>query len=141
MQKAFSWSRRWALVALRLHGILRLMKTIEYKKRHSFKHHRKVISINENNEDKDCKTHVHKSFVYVVSEVPQINEILAEPNIFIRKRFDSKTQEENFSFKVKGAFFMNRARSTFKINFCHALRINIAWKYKIFSPQKSETLT
>lgn len=117
------------------------MKTIEYKKRHSFKHHRKVISINENNEDKDCKTHVHKSFVYVVHEVPEISQALAEPNVFICKKFDSKTQEENFAFKVKGAFYMSRARSTYKVNFCHALRIRISWKNKAFSPPKSVTLT
>ncbi len=117
------------------------MKTIEYKKRHSIKHRRKVISINENNEDKDCKTHVHKSFVYVVKEVPHITEALPEPHVFIRKKFDSPTQRESFAFKVKGAFYINRGRHVFKVNFCHALRIDIAWKYKIFSPQKSETLT
>lgn len=117
------------------------MKTVEYKKRHSLKHRRKVISINEHNEDKDCKTHVHKSFVYVVAEIPQITGALPQPNVYIRKRFNSKTQEEYFAFKVKGAFYMNRGRSIFKINFCHALRINIAWKYKIFSPQKSVNLT
>ncbi len=109
------------------------MKTIEYKKRHSLKHHRKIISINENNEDKDCKTHVHKSFVYVVREVGLSSEVIPEPNIFIRKRFDSKTQREDFSFKVKGALLLKRARNTFKVDFCHALRIQIAWKNKILN--------
>ncbi len=117
------------------------MKTIEYKKRYSLKHRRKVISINENNEDKDCKTYVHKSFVYVVSEVVQKSELLGEPHIFIRKNFNSKTQQESVFFKVKGAFYLDRARDIFKVNFCHTLRINIVWKHKIFSPQKSATLT
>ncbi len=117
------------------------MKTIEYKKRHSLKHRRKVISINEDNEDKDCKTHVHKSFVYVACEVAQMTEVLSEPQIFIRKNLNSKMQVESVLFKVKGAFYVNRARHIFKVNFCHTLRIHIAWKYKIFSPQKSVTLT
>lgn len=117
------------------------MRTIEYKKRHSLKHHRKVISINENNEDKDCKTRVHKSFVYVVRNVARATDPLKEPHIFIRKRFNSKTREENFSFKVKGAFYMTRDRGLFKVDFCHALRIAIEWKDQIFSPKKSATLT
>jgi hypothetical protein len=117
------------------------MKTIEYKKRHSLKHRRKVISINENNEDQECKTHVHKSFVYVVAEILKMGEVLPAPQIYIRKKFNSKSQEESFSFKVKGAFYMNRGRSVFKVHFCHALRIQIVWKYKIFSPEKSATLT
>ena len=117
------------------------MRTIEYKKRHSLKHRRKVISINENNEDKDCKTRVHKSFVYFVAPADEVREILPAPQIYIRKRFNSKTREENFAFKVKGAFYMTRDRGVLKVNFCHALRISIVWKNKIFSPKKSETLT
>lgn len=117
------------------------MKTIEYKKRHSFKHHRKVISINERNEDKDCKTYIHKSFVYVVNEVAEVKNSLAEPNVFIRKRFNSESQEENFAFKIKGAFYMKRGRYNYLVNFCHALRIRISWKHKVLSPTKSATLT
>ena len=117
------------------------MKTIEYKKKYSLKHRRKVISINENNEDKDCKTYVHKSFVYVVVQVPQMSEPLGEPHIFIRKNFSTQSQQETVFFKVKGAFYINRGRDIFKVHFCHALRIHIAWKHKIFSPQKSGTLT
>jgi len=117
------------------------MKTIEYKKRHSFKHHRKVISINERNEDQDCKTYIHKSFVYVVNEVPEVKPALAEPNVFIRKRFSSISQEEHFAFKIKGAFYMKRGRNTYMVNFCHALRIRISWKHKVLSPPKSVTLT
>lgn len=117
------------------------MRTIEYKKRHSLKHHRKVICINEHNEDKDCKTHVHKSFVYVVRTAEDTNTPLKEPHIFIRKRFNSKAKQEHFAFKVKGAFYMSRDRGLFKVDFCHALRIAIDWKDKIFSPKKSANLT
>ncbi len=117
------------------------MRTIEYKKRYSLKHHRKIISINENNEDKDCKTHVHKSFVYVVSQAPLGAPALSDSQIFIRKKFDSKTNSENFLFKIKGAFYINRGRNILKVDFCHTLRIDIIWKCKILSPQKSATLT
>ncbi len=117
------------------------MRTIEYKKRHSLKHRRKVISMNENIEDKDCKTRVHKSFVYLVAPAAEVREALPAPQIYIRKRFNSKTKEENFAFKVKGAFYMTRDRGVLKVDFCHALRISIVWKNKIFSPNKSETLT
>ena len=118
----------------------RAMRTIQYKKQHSLKHRRKVISINEHNEDKDCQTYVHKSFVYVVTQAAQVGDPLQDPQIFIRKQLDSKTNEEHFSFKVKGAFYMTRDRGFFKVDFCHALRIRIVWKNKIFSPKKSVTL-
>ncbi len=117
------------------------MKTIEYKKRYSPKRHLKIISINENNENKDCRTRVHKSFVYLVSEGSQGISSEDDSQIYIRKDFDSKKNEEKCWFKIKGAFYIKRGRDTFKINFCHVLRISIFWKYKVFSPQKSATLT
>lgn len=117
------------------------MRTIQYKKKHSMKHRRKVISINEYNDDNDCRTYIHKSFVYIVSRVKGVGPALGEPHIYIRKHFDTKLHQEDFSFKVKGAFYMTRDRQVFKVDFCHALKIEIVWKSKVFSPKKSATLT
>ncbi len=110
------------------------MRDILYKKKQSLKNHRKTISINEHSEDKECKTHVRKSFVYIVTDVQGIKESVSQPEIYITKSFDAKLYKEIFSFRVKGAFFMTQERGIFKVNFCHALKINIAWKNKIFSP-------
>ena len=116
------------------------MRNIVYKKKQSIEHRRKLISIAENSEDKECKTYVRKSFVYIVSKAETAGEVNA-PEIFIKKRFDTKSLVERFSFRVKGSFYLTREQSLFKVDFCHTLRINILWKSKIFSPKKSVTLT
>ena len=117
------------------------MRNITYKKKQSLEHRRKLISICENSEDKECKTYVRKSFVYIVSKAEAVEENPNPPEIFIKKRFDTKSLTERFSFRVKGSFYLNQERTLFKVNFCHTLRINIIWKSKIFSPKKSVTLT
>ena len=117
------------------------MRDILYKKRQSLKNHRKMISINEHSEDKECKTHVRKSFIYIVKGVAKVDGAVSQPDIYIKKFFDTKSGREDFSFRVKGAFFMTRGHGIFKIHFCHTLKINITWKNKVFSPNKSVTLT
>ena len=100
----------------------------------------KAISVSESSEDKECKTYVRKNFVYIVSPDVEPQEELSQPDIFIKKSYDTKTKEEKFSFRVKGSFFITRDRAIYKVSFCHSLNINIAWKTKVFSP-KSVTLT
>lgn len=117
------------------------MKDILYKKRESLKHRRKMISIIEHTEDEKCRSAVHKSFVYIVTRADSVENTVAKPEIYIRKAFDTKLQEEKFSFRVKGCFYMARDRFIFKVDFCHTLRIDIVWKHKVFSPKKSVTLT
>ena len=117
------------------------MRNITYKKKQSLEHRRKLISICEHSEDKECKTYVRKSFIYIVSKAETIEDQPKPPEVFIKKRFDTKSLTERFSFRVKGAFYINQERSLLKVNFCHALRIHIVWKSKLFSPKKSVTLT
>lgn len=117
------------------------MKEILYRKRQSLKYRRKLIAIQEHNEDKDCTTHIRKSFAYLVAMASPSDGALTEPQIFIKKYRDSKGQVENFSFRVRGAFYMERDRYMLKVDFCHTLKINIHWKNKVFSPNKSVTLT
>lgn len=118
------------------------MRNIIYKKKQSLEHRRKLISICENSEDKECKTYVRKSFIYIVSKAETAQEHPNPPEVFIKKRFDTKSLTERFSFRVKGTFYLNNQdRQLLKVNFCHTLRINIIWKSKIFSPKKSVTLT
>ncbi len=117
------------------------MRQILYKKKHSVRHRSKMISISEQNEDSECRTRVRKSFVYIVTRVDEIAKSIADPEIFIKKSFDSKLLSERFSFRVRGAFFMTQDRYLFKVEFCHTLKINIIWFNKSFSPKKSVTLT
>lgn len=117
------------------------MRNITYKKKQSLEHRRKLISISENSEDKECKTYVRKSFIYILTKAEEMAENYNPPEVFIKKRFDTKSLNERFSFRVKGAFYLNKERNLFKVDFCHTLRINIVWKSKIFSPKKSVTLT
>ena len=116
------------------------MRKILYKKMTSMLNRSKAISVSESSEDKECKTYVRKNFVYIVSPDVDPQQEVAAPDIFIKKSYDTKTKEEKFSFRVKGSFYITRERSFYKVNFCHSLQINIAWKTKVFSP-KSVTLT
>lgn len=117
------------------------MREITYKKRHSLKNHRKLVLIHENNDAKDYKTAVRKSFIYKIAMVDRIEEDLGRPTIFIRKTINHVTNMEKFLFRVKGAFYMKHGEKILKVDFCHTLKIAISWKTKIFSPKKSETLT
>ena len=118
------------------------MRKIKYRKKHSLKNRWKMIKIDERTEDKECKTHVQKSFIYIVKSVnPNCDQTLRQPEIFTKKALNTKIQNEKFSFRVKGYFFMVQGRNLFKVKFCHTLKIDINWKIKVFSPNKSVTKT
>ena len=117
------------------------MREILFRKKESGRKHRKMISINEHTEDKECRTHIRKGFVYIVTKVEQIDKKVAKPEILIIKSINSKTRQEKFTFRVKGAFYLTKDRSIVRVDFYHTLRICLYWKEKIFSPKKSVTLT
>ncbi len=117
------------------------MRDILYKKKESLRHRRKMISIIEHSEDEQCRSAVHKSFVYIVTRADTIEKGIEKPEIFVRKNFNTKLQEERFAFRVKGCFYMSKDRFIFRVDFCHTLRVDIVWKNKAFSPKKSVTLT
>ncbi len=116
------------------------MREILFKNMTSVKNRRKAISVVERAEDKECKTHVRKSFVYVITPELRVEQEASQPEIKIRKCYNSKTREEKFTFRVKGYFFISKELSFVRVNFSHTLKINIHWKTKVFSP-KSATLT
>ena len=117
------------------------VREILYKRKQSLKTRKKVISLREKAEDKDCKTIVNKHFVYIVSRVDSMEEQLASPDVFIKKSILTKSKTEKFSFRVKGSFYLNKDRMIYLVGFCHSLKILIEWKQKDFSPKKSVTMT
>ena len=117
------------------------MKEILFKKMSDLKRKTKHLSISQHSEDKDCKTHVQKSFSYIVSMADQADEAVNAPQIYIKKTFNSKTMTEQFCFEVKGSFLLSNNRFLTKVRFHHTLRIDILWKNKVFSPKKSAVLT
>lgn len=118
-----------------------VMKQVVYKKRTSQKHHRRVVSINEYNQDENVKTHVRKSFLYHV--VPILDGDLEDcvPEVYINKHIDTKAQVEEFCFRVKGSFVTVSGANVVRVEFSHKLRISMEWKDKAFSPKKSVNLT
>ena len=116
------------------------MREILFKNATSVKKRRKVILISELSEDKECKTYIRKSFVYIITPEVRIDQPVPQPDIYIRKAYSTKTKQEKFSFRVKGFFYVAKEATFFKVSFCHGLKINILWKSKVFSP-KSATLT
>ena len=117
------------------------MREVLYKKQQSLAKKRKVISICESSEEKDYKTRVRKNFIYVVTKERQVNPNVVEPHIYITKQINSRTKEEKFFFRVKGAFYMAQEDCVFKVDFRHSLNILIQWNKENFSPKKSVTLT
>ena len=117
------------------------MRNILYKRRQSLKNSRRLVTIRELAEDKDCKTLVRKSFIYKVRPAIESEVPARDPQIYVKKSVNNTSHCEEFSFRVKGSFFMRYGRCGFQVEFCHILRIEIRWKEHIFSPKKSETLT
>ena len=116
------------------------MKEILHKTRNTLDQRAKIISILENSEDQNCVTNIRKNFVYVVSPEEQEAGEAPQPDIEIKKSFDTKTRDEKFAFRIKGTFFVNRHRRIVKVDYCHSLKIHLHWKTKVFSPKKSVTM-
>ncbi len=117
------------------------MKHVIFRNRTSQEHHRKMISIDEFAQDKDAKTHVRKSFLYQVNVVENGDFEEKSPEMFIQKRIDTKKQFEEFCFRTKGSFCISNGAQVVRVEFSHALKIQLHWKHKVFSPKKSVTLT
>jgi hypothetical protein len=99
----------------------------------------KVITLREHAEEKECVTDVRKNFIYVATEV-QSEEKQLIPQVHIAKSFDCVLRDEKFSFRVKGAFYVNHNRRLIKVAYCHTLRINLHWKVKASTPKKTVTM-
>ena len=99
----------------------------------------KAITLREHTEEDECVTDVRKNFIYVAAEVTH-EEKQGEPQVHIKKSFDSISRDEKFSFRVKGYFYVNHSRRLMKVDYCHTLRINLHWKVKTSSPKKTVTM-
>ena len=127
------------ILRLKLEG--NTMKNIIFKKSLDPETRTKSLSVQQNFEDKDCKTQVRKSFQYKVNDAEIGEEKSSEPQIHILKKFDTRKQIEMFSFQVKGDFHITDNRMRYNVQFEHNLEIEIHWKSKAFSPKKSVVLT
>ena len=99
----------------------------------------KVITLREHAEEKECITDVRKNFIYLATEA-QSEEKQSIPRVHIQKSFDSVTQDEKFSFRVKGFFYVNHSRRLMKVDYCHTLKINLHWNAHVSSPKKTVTM-
>ena len=111
------------------------MREVLYRNLTSLKNKRKVISVSDKSENKNISTHIHRTFIYVVSNEVEAVEDLPAPVFCITKNFNTKTKEEKFSFRVKGIFYVTNDESFLRVNFCHSLRIDIIPKPKMTSVQ------
>ena len=116
------------------------MKKVLHKTRVAFDNRIKMTKIIEDKEDKDCVTKIRKTFVYVLTPVVGEAQTTSEPEIKIRKSFDTKTRDEKFAFRIKGSIYVNHNRRLIRVDYCHGLRIHLKWKTKVFSPKKSVTM-
>ena len=117
------------------------MKDVLFESQIDLDKRKKTFSIDSKSEDQQCKTQVKKSFTYLVDTSGDRVIRPRDPLIFIRKSFDTKRGIEEFSFHVKGYFFVTNNDVRLKVLFHHMLDIRIKWKAKDFSPKKSASLT
>lgn len=116
------------------------MKRIKYRKCIDPQNRTKVFSIDSKTEDTECKTQVQKSFTYVLDWAREAKPVQKPPLVFIRKKFDTKSAVEEFSFHVKGYFYMTHNSNLMRVRFHHRLGIKIEWKTKDFSFKESAKL-
>ena len=107
------------------------MREISYKNLTSVKNRRRVISISEKSRNRECITRVQRIFIYIVGKNVDAIEELSQPVFHITKPYNTKTKEENFFFRVKGAFYITKHDKFLLVNFCHSLRIDILRKSKV----------
>lgn len=117
------------------------MKKVLFDSRLDLEKRKKVFSIHSRTEDKECRVNVHKSFTYVVGMAKDGQTKPRVPVVFIHKECDTRKGIEEFSFHVKGFFFITHNETLMKVRFYHTLDIKIDWKSNDFSPKKSESLT
>ncbi len=108
------------------------MKRVTYIKR-EFVDRGRVVSIRENQDDKDCLTRVMKNFVYLVFHADAIPEDIPAPEISIVKQISSVKKTETFVFKVKGAVFVKEKRFIYCVKYCHSLCVHMFWKTHVLS--------
>jgi hypothetical protein len=117
------------------------MKKVIFKNNKDFENGTKELSIVQKAEDKDCITHIRKTFFYRVSESAQIVEPAEGPQIYITKSVDTKHKLEQVNLRCVGSFHTAQGRRILKVNFQHTLNIQLYWKTHVISPNKSVILT
>lgn len=104
------------------------MKELLHKRRRDLDRGTKLITINSRSEDKESSTRVRKSFLYHVTKSEMTQAAVCQPQIFIRKSFDTKHKIEKFCFQIKGCFFTTNGDLVAKVYFHHCLNVQISWK-------------
>jgi hypothetical protein len=117
------------------------MKRIKYRKCINPRNRTKVFSIDSKTEDTECKTQVHKSFRYVLDPAREPKPAQKPPMVFIRKKLDTKRSIEEFSFHVKGYFYLTHNAHLMRVRFHHMLDIKIEWRAKNLSSKQPVSLT
>ena len=117
------------------------MKDILFKRRCDPKEQVKVFSILQRTEDAECITKIRKSFRYEVYRADKDNvKELESPQAYIKKFLNTRKSVEKFTFKVKGAFYLNYKEHFLRVDFQHTLNIHLSWKSKNFMPQKNSVI-
>ncbi len=107
------------------------MREILYKNETSEKNKRRVICVSEISESESYLTRVRRTFIYIIEKAMESQESLSHPVFHITKFFNTKTKTEKFSFRIKGTFYIIKETGSVKINFNHALRIDVVPKSKV----------
>ncbi len=109
------------------------MKSKVYKKKDLGQNRGRVVSIREFRKDKDSETAVRKSFVYIVTRVDAVTEVIPAPDIRIVKCIENELKREVFLFRVKGVVFFKKKRFVYKVDYLHTLAIRMFWKTHVLS--------
>jgi len=112
------------------------MREVVYKNRTSQKKQRRAISVCERSQCKGMCILTRKHFVYMAERQDAMLGPLVAPEYYLIKTFNTKTKEEEFYFRAKGIFYMLKNNTSYKINFCHSLRVHLVPLKKISRQKK-----
>lgn len=113
------------------------MKKILHKTSDRFNKRAKVIIVNEDSQDKECHTTIEKKFLYIMDPGHSRERDTEKPDITVKKSYDTVRNIERFHIKVKGTTSIEKNRQSYRVDFCHSLKINIDWNAKFLSPETS----
>ncbi|MBF0569378.1 MAG: hypothetical protein HQL18_01195 [Candidatus Omnitrophica bacterium] len=111
------------------------MKNVTYLKRDLTGNKGRAVSVRESLASKECDSRVVKNYIYLVNSMDMIPDETPSAQIYVTKRINTETQQENFRFKVKGAIYIKKNRFIYRVDYAHSLLIRIIHKTHVLSTQ------
>jgi len=106
------------------------VKRVLLKNRNNEKKGIKALGISSHYEDKHTMTLVRKKYIYHFLRVQDQHYKKDDPQIRIKKTLNSKKRIKDFTFRVRGHFFVRHEGVLLEVKYRHYLNMQTIWKTK-----------